>query len=222
MNRREPTVEEKQLREMQINSRYALLKAIEAPKRETTAVCIPTGDGRIEMVCAQGLMDSIPLWSGLISLPHCSHVDLARNLLINNFMASPFDWCVMIDSDIGFRGDDFRYLTETNDYAVRAPYSKKDDSGDAIDVGLGFALVHRTVFDVLRATLCLQADHHSIQFTQYFLSGTLGTQGGTWMGEDACFWLLCQEIGVKPRIETRTRLEHIGKISNRIEQFRSF
>ncbi len=213
---RQPTPEERAQHDADVAARFALLPtSINAPTRENTAICLPCADYRIDMGCMQGLLASVPQWSGFFQLPGCSHVNLARNLLVNGFLSAPYEWCVMIDSDIGFIAQDFGYLMEgmsNNPYpefAANGVYALKDDSGEVVHQGLGFARVHRSVFEVLAKTLCMTAEHRGSQIVDFFPSGSLGM--GKWMGEDACFWLLCAEIGVRPRIEKRVRLQHAGR-----------
>lgn len=229
---RTPTDEERQAHANAIAERFAKLPThLPAPTRNNTAVCMPTGDYRIDSLCVRGLMECIPLFGAFIEQPGCSHVSLARNKILRQFMASPFEWCVMIDSDIGFTVQDFQWLMQFDgiaqlsaarkgevnrgfvakptDYAANAVYARKDDSGEVIHNGLGFARVHRSVFTVLGETLCMRSQSHGLDMVDYFPSGSF--PNGAWMGEDAAFWMLCREIGVIPRRETRTSLRHAGR-----------
>lgn len=59
-----------------------------------------------------------------------------------------------------------------------------------------------------------QVSHRGRMFYDYFPSGPLVSQlvpQGEWKGEDHGFWTLCMLAGLVPRIETRTRLLHIGR-----------
>jgi hypothetical protein len=59
-----------------------------------------------------------------------------------------------------------------------------------------------------------QVNHRGRMFYDYFPSGPLVSQlvpQGEWKGEDHGFWTLCMLAGLVPRIETRTRLLHIGR-----------
>lgn len=223
---RQPTPEEKIAHDAAVAERFALLPmSINAPTRENTAICLPTGDCRVDIGCMAGLLATVPQWSGFFNLPGCSHVNLARIKLINGFLQSPFEWCVMIDSDIGFTAQDFEWLMQLDtlygtappgevkpklDYfAANGVYALKDESGEVVHQGLGFARVHRSVFEVLAKTLCMSSEHRGMRVVDFFPSGSLGM--GNWMGEDAVFWLLCAEIGVRPRIEKRVRLQHAGR-----------
>jgi len=49
--------------------------------------------------------------------------------------------------------------------------------------------------------------------TDYFPSGPIVSMivpGAPWTGEDHGFFLMCKLAGIVPRIETRTRLFHVG------------
>lgn len=229
MNRK-PTSEESLLREKQVAERFSRLPTtISAPSRENTALCMPTGDCRIDTLTVRGMMECIPYYAAFIEQPGCSHVSLARNKIIHQFTQSPFEWCVMVDSDIGFTASDWKHLMQfmviedtdpftatagnwtarPHDFAANAVYSRKDDSGEVIYNGLGFARVHRSVFQVLAETLCMASSFQGVDMVDYFPSGSF--PNGQWMGEDGAFWLLCHEIGVIPRRETRTNLLHAGR-----------
>lgn len=59
-----------------------------------------------------------------------------------------------------------------------------------------------------------QATHQGRVMTDYYPSGPivdLHVPNGKWMGEDHGFWTLCHLAGLVPRIETRTRLIHVGR-----------
>ncbi len=59
-----------------------------------------------------------------------------------------------------------------------------------------------------------QATYQGRVFHDYYPSGPitdLHIPNGKWMGEDHGFWTLCRLAGLIPRIETRTRLIHIGR-----------
>lgn len=59
-----------------------------------------------------------------------------------------------------------------------------------------------------------QVTHEGRVFHDYYPSGPimdLHIPNGKWMGEDHGFWTLCHLAGLVPRIETRTRLLHMGR-----------
>lgn len=233
--------EEKAAHDKAVADRFARLpKTINAPTRDNTMVLMPIGDGRVDHFCLKGIIESIPQWKGFLDQPCCSNVALARIKLATGFLRTPFEWSVWIDSDIGFTAKDFGLLmqfdatetdltpltltgrirqTRTHDFVATAPYAQKDDTGNVIESGMGFCRVHRSVFEVLRDTLCVTADYRGAPITDFFPQGSLAP-GMPWVGEDSGFWILCQEIGVIPRKERRTNLVHVGRAEYRIEALR--
>lgn len=204
-----------------VAERFAKLpKDLAPPKRENTVVLIPMIDGKCEWLLAQGLMDSMHLHGGVITLPCCSDVSYARNRLLNQFLRSPFEWCVMIDADTGFTRADLGFLLEGNDYAVNGVYSKKDVRGEVVTQGLGFARVHRSVLEGLAQIpdLCLPFHRHGESLLGFCFAGPTGI-GGIYLGEDQAFWFMCHQIGVVPRLETRVRLRHVGRAEYVIGNF---
>jgi hypothetical protein len=116
------------------------------------------------------------------------------------------------------------FITENApaDILVVAEYPFKDGSGNPIKFGMGFVRIHRSVFERLQkltnhdGTARLWSMlHKGIELYDYFPSGPLIHQlipTADWNGEDAGFFTLCMLAGIIPRIETRTRLTHIGRI----------
>lgn len=167
-------------------------------------------DGRIEWETVQGLLSTMSkLWNGLLSKCYTSHVALARNELVNGFLKTPFEWLVMIDSDIVFTYQDMEWLLSGDDYAVNGVYAQKDDKKQPVTRGLGFTRVHRNVLELLRDHIAIPYEYKGHTCHDFFLSGASGSGG--YLGEDSGFWWLLSQIGVFPRIETRVRLQHIGK-----------
>ncbi len=154
-----------------------------------------------------------------------------------------FDWLVFIDSDTGFSSKDFAYLmdyparelaasdapeinpegttlnSEGQAILVCAEYSRKVDNLDPVRFGLGFCRIHRSVFEILLAAND-EADgmprvgyfmNKGAQVADFFANGP--GFDGHWFGEDTGFFHLCRLSKITPRIEQRTRLEHIGRKS---------
>lgn len=107
------------------------------------------------------------------------------------------------------------------DAIVCAEYSYKNDALEPVRRGLGFTRIHRSVFEAIRElkhedgsprtwTYIAQGQ----QCTDFYPSGSLYAQivpNAAWVGEDHGFFTLAALAGFVPRIETRTRLVHIGK-----------
>lgn len=202
-------------------------------------IATPSLDGKVVVPYAGGLAAcaSAHLFGNMLFLNYVSHVSLARNTLANGFLRSEFEWLVFIDSDIGFAETDFRILMdyptrgsedkpETNPEGttvtrdghaliVTAEYSRKVDTLDPARFGLGFTRIHRSVFEWLAAH---NMDDGQAMVQQYLNKGELvhdffpsgAIEANKWRGEDTGFFLLCRLAGIIPRVETRTRLHHIG------------
>lgn len=161
---------------------------------------------------------------------HCgeSSVSTARDYVVHYFLTrTQCQWLVWIDSDICFSRQDWRYLMEQHgqEQAVCAEYLKKtqDLSLEVANFGLGFARVHRSVFEQLdalnredgapllqryRAAVVLGESRGMEEFVEYHPIGVL--PDGSRRNEDHGFWLLVRLAGISIRKETRTKLGHTG------------
>lgn len=107
------------------------------------------------------------------------------------------------------------------DILVVAEYPFKDDTYRPIKFGMGFVRIHRSVFERLKGLTNKEGDarlwsmlHKGIELYDFFPSGPLIHHllpTADWKGEDAGFFTLCMLAGIIPRVETRTRLTHIGR-----------
>lgn len=106
------------------------------------------------------------------------------------------------------------------DAIVCAEYSFKDDSLTPCRQGLGFTRIHRSVFEAIENLKHADGAARTWQFikdgrllTDFYPCGALLAQilpSAPWTGEDHGFFLLAQLAGFTPRIETRTKLFHVG------------
>lgn len=106
------------------------------------------------------------------------------------------------------------------DAIVSAEYAYKNELLEPCRMGLGFTRIHRSVFETLQhlthsdgTARLWQFRHQGQMFFDYFPCGPFVAQlipGAQWKGEDHGFFTLCAIAGIIPRIETRTRLVHIG------------
>lgn len=98
-------------------------------------VMIPAYDGRLETATAGGLFSiaKFGMAKNLAFLDCCTGPPLARNICVNNFLRSDFQWLVFIDADIGFSADDFAILM---DYPGAPPPLDQElhDAATLIDV----------------------------------------------------------------------------------------
>ncbi len=282
----------------------------------TVLVGMPCGDGRVMSETMGMLVSSRNLFSGITIKSECAIVQLARNEIATQFLDSPYEWLVSIDSDIVPRPEDFRLLLEpadleavywrpnvsdaeaqappgampvpsrvltslivsppeggrvdfdkrvqaAADMLVCAEYSYKNDTLEPVRFGFGFVRIHRIVFEKLielthpvnpdsalyesaiaelRKSGCAACKgavseetlqvfercrpepgggsrlwHGTRQgkmFWDFFPTGPQLSNflpNAQWKGEDYGFFMLCHMAGIIPRIETRTRLVHIGR-----------
>lgn len=166
---------------------------------------------------------------------HCgeSSVSTARDYVAHYFLTrTRCEWLVWIDSDICFTRDDWRLLMrqEGDELAVCAEYLKKnqDLSLEVANFGLGFARVHRSVFEaldnltredqeprLLRYRSMVRGEKGNPptieEFVEYHPIGVL--PDGSRRNEDHGFWLLVRLAGIGIRKETRTKLGHTGQFT---------
>lgn len=157
-----------------------------------------------------------------------SSVSTARDYIAHYFLTrTRCEWLVWIDADISFSRQDWRYLMEqTDELAVCGEYLKKNQDLRRVEVanfGLGFARVHRSVYERLdalnrddgsplllryRAGVELGDERHMEEFVEYHPIGV--TPDGSRRNEDHGFWLLVRLAGIPIRKETRSKLGHTG------------
>lgn len=212
---------------------------------QSVLIAIPAFDGRWESVTGAGLFEiaRAQMAVHLAKLDGNSNIALARNMVAHSFLKSPCEWLVFIDADMGFTANDYAILMdwakdapppldpelhaaatqvsfgETNPdpvaLLVSCEYARKVDNATPARMGLGFARIHRSVFEALDA-LTLESGEARIDsfmfqgqhVADYFLCGCVEHR---YMTEDTGFFSLCRMAGIHPRIEQRTKLVHVGK-----------
>lgn len=172
--------------------------------------------GIIEVIGASG-GSVMPYW-----LTGNSNIHEARNRIAHHFLKhTPCDTCVWIDSDIVFTLQDFEHLMEGDEEIVIAPYARKVLGKSPVDFGFGFCRTNRSVFQKLADWMApAEGGGEEEALHRYFNDGELAvdyfyTGASTdcrWFGEDTGFWHWCAMNDFKPRMETRTRLGHVGRL----------
>lgn len=102
----------------------------------------------------------------------------------------------------------FNEARETLERVRMSPTSKDDSLFDTLE-----RLV-TSADDKAGAPRLWQVSHQGRMFYDFFPSGPILSQfvpTAEWKGEDHGFFTLCMLAGIIPRIETRTRLTHIGR-----------
>ena len=157
-----------------------------------------------------------------------SSISTARDYIVHHFLArTSCEWLVWIDADIAFRRRDWQLLMEQqgDELAVCGEYLKKrqDLQPEVANFGLGFARVHRSVYEALdalnnedgsprllryRASVRLSGEDVMEDFTEFHPIGV--TYDGSRRNEDHGFWLMVRLAGLPIRKECRTQLGHSG------------
>jgi hypothetical protein len=186
--------------------------------REKILVAIPSHDSKVDFGCVMGLMMCLQYYHRPLLLGGCSNIQLARSIIAHRFVETEtqYDWLMMIDSDIQFTEDDWAAVWEGDEKMVIAPYARKQLGEPSNTYGLGFARVHRSVFEKIKELksetgepLARQFMHKGMLMTDYFPQGAIGSGG--FVGEDQGFLMWCARVEDSIRWETRTRLTHIGR-----------
>lgn len=89
--------------------------------QRSVMVAVPCYGGRVVCELAGSLIHASRFFGAVSFIPGVSHVALARNLIAEGFLRSPFEWLVSIDDDIGFHPNDFGLLMDACD----ADYDKR-------------------------------------------------------------------------------------------------
>jgi len=185
--------------------------------------CSPGHDkGMLEIIETPGI-------GGMYDHVGNSSISTARDIVVHHFLTrTRFEWFVWIDSDIAFSRRDWAYLMEdqAGELAVCTEYLRKtqDLSLQVANFGLGFARIHRSVFERLEE---LNRDDGEPRLLKY-RGQIISPQGerlfeemveyhpigihpdGSRRNEDHGFWLMVRLAGIPIRIETRTKLGHSG------------
>lgn len=189
----------------------------------TICLGMPSKTGLIDVLCHVGVCNVIGtgrLANQPLNQFGGSNIQSVRNLIVHEFMTrTTCEWLMMVDDDVGFRIPDWDYLWEDHagELAVCAEYLQKIDGRKVpATFGLGFARVHRSVFEMIQALETSEGVPWTRQgifagklLWDYFPQGV--TASGELRQEDHAFWELVRLTGVGVRLERRTRLAHSGR-----------
>lgn len=201
------------------------MTTVNAPTATNTLIGLCAHDGRVDMETVKGLLGIATLATAVLENCGTSHVGLARNKTAAAFLRTPtaFEWLVLIDTDIGFTVHDFKALvSEWEKLVVIAPYPKKtreylmnpNNSENVVMYGMGFCLIHRSVFVKILADMPVPCMIAGKIENDFFPSGVIGTdlEGHRhYVTEDVGFWSLCDAVGFPPHLITTTNLRHVGR-----------
>lgn len=192
----------------------------------------PVYDGRAEVLSIQAIIKSI-------NRPDCcaesaqyligdSLVTRARNRIVAKFMESECNYLMFIDSDIHFDPLHINMLREHDKDVIGGVYLKKKlpyapvmnrrvaVEGSLVvchEIGTGFMMIHRRVFDAIRAMAPEHAykpenDEPNGSYYDYF---RVGVRDGRYLSEDYYFSYLAQDAGFKCYLNPDVLVTHIGK-----------
>ena len=183
-------------------------------------LAMPCGDNRIYTQTMCGVLAVMaaagnqitPFWMvGDSNISHC------RNGIAHYFLTqTDCDTLWFLDSDIVFTLQDFTYLMEGTEQIVIAPYARKVMGMQPTGFGMGFARIHRSVFDTLNNLVDEAGEEQLGRYyiegqgvaTHFFFTGC--SSDARWFGEDTGFWHFAALTNMTVRYETRTRLGHVG------------
>jgi hypothetical protein len=190
------------------------------PDREDIFVGVPCGFGFADSLAYQSKVVAAARGyfnpEGHMYVLHgCSDIQAARFTIMDAFKnRSECNWLWMVDADIGFRPEDIELLFDGVELAVCAEYRKKEENYRVAKFGLGFAAVHRKVFEAMDA---LETDGvpwvPQGMYAGRLVSGYAPagfTPAGDYRAEDHGFWMHVHATQLPFRLELRTRLVHTG------------
>lgn len=185
--------------------------------REKILVAMPVYNSMIDAGCVNGLLACAPYYERPLIFAGMSSIALARNEIAHIFVEklTQYEWIMWIDSDTRFTPDDWNLLWEGDELIVCAEYARKVIGMPPVQFGMGFTRVHRSVYEKIKL---LTMDNGEERVHRFYHKGEMmvdyhpngATAEGRWIGEDQGFFMWAAATDVKPRLETRTRLGHVG------------
>lgn len=156
----------------------------------------------------------------------CCYLDLTRNELVRQFLASDCDMLLMLDADVGAEPVALGKLLQAQKAVVAGLYPKKSlgmawpvafdpmgikqtDKGllEAVGVPTGFLLIHRAVFEALQPTVAAYCTDEGQQCHAYFETRI---EHGRYWGEDFVFCNRWRALGGKVWVMPDIGFEHVG------------
>lgn len=187
--------------------------------REKILIGLPTYDYKVDSALMLGSLACTKYFSTMpLIYGGGSYVQTARNQIAHTFVEErkECDWLMWIDSDIRFTTRDWELLWEGEDLVVTAEYAKKIFGMPPAQFGLGFTRVHRSVYEKIRdwkneegQEIIRRYHHEGRRVVDYHTQHVSSDE--RFNGEDHAFFKWCAALGVPTRVETRTRLGHVGQ-----------
>ena len=170
----------------------------------------------------------------LVTMANSSIITQGRSKLANVFMnATDADFLLFIDSDIGFESNHVLRLLNRKKHIVCASYPKKtiplefahvntseppEMEGDLVKIkgaGLGFTLIHRSVFTTiskhypeLKYTPDNPENDKEIENSYHYFCEI--KNDNAYLAEDMSFFNRAREVGYDVWMDSTIRLSHVG------------
>lgn len=172
---------------------------------------------------------AVPQVMGLVARQSGPRISSSRCLLVDEFLATRFEWLLMVDADMFWTPEDVHYVLQSADrkerpimgglcfadqvgnlfptiYALGEDGSyhvaleyPKDTVLPVDGTGAAFLLVHRDVYTAVRAA---NADHPHPVFADTIVNGAE-------RGEDLTFCARAKELGYPIYVDTRAKIGHV-------------
>lgn len=208
-------------------------------------VGIPCYNGWISDITNTGLFELGKLLlrhkidHGLLTLSNQSLISFGRSKIANFFLNNTqFEYLLFLDSDIGFRAEDVIQLLSYKKQLISGAYPLKtlplqwnytltepavlENPLIGIDsIGIGFSLIHRTVFQAIadkygsEIKYIPQNDTENQQISPAEIANSYHFfremhNGFTWLSEDISFFLRAKSCGFQAWLDTSIKLRHLG------------
>ena len=194
----------------------------------------PCYDGRCEFQAAQNIFMAMGSANSRVAnvkyLPGDSLVSRARNKITAAFLSGDTEYLLFIDSDILFNVAHIERLREWDKGVIGGVYFKKkipyeavanshnstDDDGLYLmnEIGTGFMMIRRDVFDAIREKFPEKAykkegDEQDLD-AGYFDYFPVGVHNGRYLSEDYYFCQMARDCGYNIYYDTSIIVSHRG------------
>lgn len=196
-------------------------------------IAVPAYTGQVTCATQSAILDAVFMLQGMgiaatvrQRAGDC-YIDLARNALAAEFLASDASHLLFIDADVGFPAEALTRLVVAQKPFIAGLYPKKSlepawpvefdtdyiasdpETGlvEAAGVPTGFLLLHRSVFEVMHPSMQSYVDHNGESRHAYF---QCEIHGGRWWGEDFTFCRRWRALGGRIWFAPSLVLQHVG------------
>lgn len=176
---------------------------------------------------------------GLLTLSNQSLISFGRSKIANFFLNNTqFEYLFFLDSDIGFQAEDVLQLLSHQkllisgayplktlplqwNYALTEPAIAENPLIGIDSIGIGFSLIHRTVFQAIADKYGAEikyiphSDTENLQISAAEIANSYHffrelQNGFTWLSEDISFFLRAKNCGIQAWLDTSIKLRHVG------------